>query len=424
MAWKLKWPLLGVIIPCLVIVILGYGSHWFLFRLWLSGRQQFTHQTFLTLVWISYAGAILKSPGHAPTGFRNRAGQWKRWCRKCSNHKPERAHHCKSCNACVLKMDHHCPWTYNCVGHGNMPHFLRFLFWVLVATGYVLYHLTVRLAHFYHDRDLPAYLINKSELAACIALWPLDLFVWVSIAILYGRCLLNMAFRGMTQIEVWDRERMEGQIHTARMWKIIRNNYRLLHGKPMPPLVSWSRSSAYSLREEQEEQEEEEQEYDQIESYPLRKRSPARESNSQPIDDTDTDDESVPDITIDDIVFPYDMGIWQNIVDACGYPWNWLLPWGGPSGNGYEFPMNDDDDQIGLPWPPDGGHQNAVVQGTVYDDQQLRLMNIGAIRKHLDPRANMKRSQWRNDLGETLDDYGVDVADESEEDVKIEDATE
>ena len=32
------------------------------------------------------------------------------YCKKCSNFKPYRAHHCSTCNTCVQLMDHHCPW--------------------------------------------------------------------------------------------------------------------------------------------------------------------------------------------------------------------------------------------------------------------------------------------------------------------------
>ena len=38
-----------------------------------------------------------------------------RWCRECRVVKPDRCHHCSSCQRCVLKMDHHCPWLGWCI---------------------------------------------------------------------------------------------------------------------------------------------------------------------------------------------------------------------------------------------------------------------------------------------------------------------
>ncbi|WFD36456.1 protein S-acyltransferase [Malassezia cuniculi] len=44
--------------------------------------------------------------------------------------KPERAHHCKTCKACILKYDHHCPWINQCVGLGNERYFILFMVWM------------------------------------------------------------------------------------------------------------------------------------------------------------------------------------------------------------------------------------------------------------------------------------------------------
>lgn len=43
------------------------------------------------------------------------------------------AHHCKICNKCVLKMDHHCPWIMNYVGHANQKYFFLFLLYATIG---------------------------------------------------------------------------------------------------------------------------------------------------------------------------------------------------------------------------------------------------------------------------------------------------
>ncbi|KIK54035.1 hypothetical protein GYMLUDRAFT_177969 [Collybiopsis luxurians FD-317 M1] len=56
-------------------------------------------------------------------------------CRKCGGQKPERTHHCRICNRCVLKYDHHCPVRINqCVGIYNERHFVLFMAYLCIST--------------------------------------------------------------------------------------------------------------------------------------------------------------------------------------------------------------------------------------------------------------------------------------------------
>ena len=87
--------------------------------------------------------------------------------------KPPRAHHCRICDKCILKMDHHCrippshtthtthththtqhthththththldwcpAWMFNCVGHLNHRYFFSFVVFMWLGTSYVIH---------------------------------------------------------------------------------------------------------------------------------------------------------------------------------------------------------------------------------------------------------------------------------------------
>jgi hypothetical protein len=56
----------------------------------------------------------------------------RRHCKWCLKYKPDRCHHCRICNVCVLRMDHHCPWVYNCIGFRNHKYFFLLLVYAVI----------------------------------------------------------------------------------------------------------------------------------------------------------------------------------------------------------------------------------------------------------------------------------------------------
>jgi len=48
-------------------------------------------------------------------------------CKKCDVIKPARTHHCSICKKCVMRMDHHCPFTNCCIGLYNERFFFSWL---------------------------------------------------------------------------------------------------------------------------------------------------------------------------------------------------------------------------------------------------------------------------------------------------------
>ncbi|XP_020252232.1 probable protein S-acyltransferase 16 [Asparagus officinalis] len=137
----------------------------------------------------TYGIAVVRDPGSVPSSFVpdiedtsspvheiKRKGGDLRYCQKCSHYKPPRAHHCRVCKRCVLRMDHHCVWINNCVGHANYKVFLVFVLYAVIACIHSMVLLFGSVVHDMHkDQQQNGGSFRTSYIICGVLLIPLTL---------------------------------------------------------------------------------------------------------------------------------------------------------------------------------------------------------------------------------------------------------
>lgn len=236
---------------CLLIIFLAYTSQYLFFTAKNldpgppTKKQTITFNALLACLWWTYYRACTVSPGrydpavagstgNKPTSDDRRGGEdsssdedgesafgpagappggpGTRWCTKCNVAKPPRAHHCRHCRRCIPKMDHHCPWTANCVSLTSFPHFLRFLVWTNLSLWYLAYLLLLRFAALWESRNWPSYL--GPSLGGLIHLALLGIVCFVTsfaLGIMLAGTVKNWLFN-TTMIEGWEIEKHERSV--------------------------------------------------------------------------------------------------------------------------------------------------------------------------------------------------------------------
>lgn len=152
----LHWgPLLGLlIIKCNTITTLYMTNMWLPMTSSLIGLVN--HLIFLSLVGLTlyhFFCAIFLGPGQVPPGWKPKDPtdtKFLQFCSICLSYKCPRAHHCRTCNKCILKMDHHCPWINNCVGLRNHLNFTLFLLSAVLGGFHSALLLSIAIYRGYH----------------------------------------------------------------------------------------------------------------------------------------------------------------------------------------------------------------------------------------------------------------------------------
>ncbi|GAA5839844.1 hypothetical protein JCM9279_005183 [Rhodotorula babjevae] len=106
---------------------------------------------------------VLRSTSHGGEGSAS-DGEWQveakwirvkdggvvasKWCETCKTYRPPRTSHCRLCDNCVERTDHHCAFLNACIGQRNYLPFIAFLVSAVVAGLYSLafsaYHISQR----------------------------------------------------------------------------------------------------------------------------------------------------------------------------------------------------------------------------------------------------------------------------------------
>merc|ERR1719215_272910 len=102
------------------------------------------------------------TPDWVPAGLQEmkKTGD-RRHCKWCGKYKPDRCHHCRVCKTCILKMDHHCPWIFNCVGFYNYKFFFLLIMYSAFACQFMFFTMwTSVYKAFWEQEDLmPMFLL-------------------------------------------------------------------------------------------------------------------------------------------------------------------------------------------------------------------------------------------------------------------------
>ncbi|CAE7765772.1 Zdhhc2 [Symbiodinium pilosum] len=200
------------------------------------------------LLAICYVRSILTHPGEIPDDPKweymprdksvvlaplslqetKKSGE-RRHCKWCGKYKPDRCHHCRVCRTCILKMDHHCPWIYNCVGCFNYKFFILLLFYSALDCHLIMWSMSESVLRCVNIEQTPfqeMFIILFGEFLAFILAFLVSAFLAMH---------LWLISRGLTTIEFCEKSLPKDGQPAERSMKSVYNlglygNFRAVLG--------------------------------------------------------------------------------------------------------------------------------------------------------------------------------------------------
>lgn len=90
-----------------------------------------------SMEWVNGTTPHLKGPRMKDVIVNDHAVKVK-YCDTCLLYRPPRVSHCATCNNCVQRFDHHCPWVGQCIG--RVSNLQKLLFSIIRTRGRGTHH--------------------------------------------------------------------------------------------------------------------------------------------------------------------------------------------------------------------------------------------------------------------------------------------